>query len=476
MRTPERDADAAAQADADAVPTGGADAASARESVEAAHRAHWGSVLAATLGLTRDLDLAEDSAQEAFAQALTAWPREGVPHNPGGWLTTTARRRALDTMRRGETLQRKLPLLVWDEAGPEEPEPAGESKGPDEPDGADGEDGDDGDDAPAARIQDEERAVVLDEQLRLIFLAAHPALAPSSRIALTLRLVGGMPTADIAAAFLVSESTMAARLTRAKKRIRVSRIPCRVPGPAEMPGRLVDVLDVLSVLLAAGGAETGDGAGTTDGASTADGTAPGGATAVVDAAVRMLETLVQLLPGSTEPQGLLAQALALRARVATRADAEGRPVALMDQDRTRWDSDLLARADGLVIDGLARGGRGPYLIQGAIAAAVAVPSRHEDVDWGEVVELYDALLEHWPTAIVRLGRAVALAEAEGAGAALDELAPLAAELDAHRPFHVIRGELLGRLGRHEEASRAYREALALPGTAGQTRLLEDMIR
>lgn len=370
------------------------------EAVAAAHRAHWGEVLAATVGAVRDLDLAEDATQEAFTQALTAWAEQGVPVNPAAWLTTAARRRALDSLRRRRTLERKLPLLVWDGA-PVAVAAGTAAAGP----------------GPATLIEDEQTPVVLDEQLRLMFLAAHPALAPTARTALTLRLVGGLSTAEIAQAFLVPEPTMAARITRAKKRIAASRIPCRVPAEHELPARLTDMLDVLSVLLTTPSPE------------------------VLDATTRMLETLARLLPGHTEPRGLLAQALLLGARAGTRTDEHGEPVALADQDRGAWDRGMIRRADALVLGALARGGRGPYLLQGAIAAAVAAPSRHEDVDWAEVVELYDALLEHWPTAIVRLGRAVAVAEASGAREALAALAPLAEELEAHPPFHAIREEL-----------------------------------
>ncbi|MGO2607406.1 MAG: RNA polymerase sigma factor [Brachybacterium tyrofermentans] len=420
-----------------------------------AHRAPGSTVLAATVALTRDLDLAEDSVQEAYAQALETWERSGVPENPAGWLTTAARRRALDVMRRAQTLQRKLPLLVWDGAG----------------DGVEDEDEDgDEDEHPGhRRIEDESVPVVLDERLRLIFLAAHPALAPTSRIVLTLRLVGGLSTEQIAAAFLVQTSTMAARLTRAKKRIRLSRIPCRVPPAEELDSRLVDVLDVLSVLLA-----TGAGSG-----GAAPGPAPEGSgsrAAVLDTVVHTLEVLVDLLPGRTEPRGLLAQALLLRARASTRTGARGRPIALAEQDRAQWDRELIDRADRLVVGALAQGGRGPYLLQGAIAACVAVPARHEDIDWREVVELYDALLVHWPTAIVQLARVVAISEADGAAAALADLEPLAEELDAHRPFHVIRGELLSRLGEHDRAVPAFRAALERPGGEGESDLLRELLR
>lgn len=433
--------------------------------VAAAHRDHWGTVLAATVALTRDLDLAEDSVQEACVQALRAWTREGIPENRAGWLTTAARRRALDAIRRSQTLQRKLPLLVWDAEGHRDDAMAGTMA----------------DDGPATvrRIEDEAAPVVLDERLRLIFLAAHPALAPTSRIALTLRLVSGLSTEQIAAAFHLPTATMAARLTRAKKRIRLSRIPCRVPGAAELDGRLVDVLDVLSVLLAVGmrgKAEAGGDAGPRaagDGETTRTTDAQA---AVLDSTVHTLQVLGDLLPHHSEPRGLLAQALLLQARASTRIDERGRPVALAEQDRTAWDRELIERADHLVIGSLARGGRGPYLVQAAISAAVAVPARHEDIDWCEVVELYDALLMHWPTALVQLGRVVAVSEAEGAAVAFDHLEPLADELDAHRSFHVIRGELLGRLGAHEAAASAFRTALDRQGSAGESEVLREMLR
>ncbi|MGP5714464.1 RNA polymerase sigma factor [Brachybacterium tyrofermentans] len=439
------------------------DPGAAAAAVATAHRAHWSTVLAATVALTRDLDLAEDSVQEAYAQALETWERSGVPENPAGWLTTAARRRALDVMRRAQTLQRKLPLLVWDGAG----------------DGVEDEDEDgDEDEHPGhRRIEDESVPVVLDERLRLIFLAAHPALAPTSRIVLTLRLVGGLSTEQIAAAFLVQTSTMAARLTRAKKRIRLSRIPCRVPPAEELEARLVDVLDVLSVLLATGSdSEEPPPEAAPEGTPESAQEPPDARTAVLDTVVHTLEVLVDLLPAQTEPRGLLAQALLLRARASTRTDDRGRPVALAEQDRTQWDRSLIDRADRVVVGALAQGGRGPYLLQGAIAACVAVPTRHEDIDWREVVELYDILLAHWPTAIVQLARVVAISEADGAAVALADLEPLAAELDAHRPFHVIRGELLSRLGEHDRAVPAFRTALQRPGGEGESELLRELLR
>lgn len=398
------------------------------EAVAAAHRDHWATVLAATVGVTRDLDRAEDAVQDAYAQALTAWAGGRVPANPGGWLVTTARRRALDVIRREQTLQRKLPMLVW-----EEEVPASDARTDDD------------------RVADENTPVVVDQQLRLVFLAAHPALSAEARVALTLRLVGGLTTAQIAQVFLVPEPTMAARLTRAKKRIALSRVPCRVPAAEELDERLVVVLDVVSVLLAVGqtSADPGRGPG-------ANSDRP-----VLEAARRLLEVLVDLLPQHTEPRGLLAQALVLGARESTRRDDEGRPVPLAEQDRGSWDRTAIERADRLITGALRAGGRGPYLIQGAITTAVAVPERHEDVDWAEVIELYDLLLGHWPTALVRLGRGVAIGEKDGPTAALAQIDSLGHDLERHRQFHIIRGHLLSRVGEHRAASEAYRTALAM---------------
>ncbi|WP_018155937.1 RNA polymerase sigma factor [Demetria terragena] len=416
----------------------------AAQAVAAAHRAHWCTVLAATVGVTRDLSLAEDAVQDAYTQALTAWGQDGVPTNPGGWLATAARRRALDVVRREGNLRRKLPLLVWD-SDPEEHRKASRQD---------------------QQIDDEAAPVVLDEQLRLIFLAAHPALAPTARVALTLRLVGGLTTAQIAEAFLVSESTMAARLTRAKKRIAISRMPCRVPGDADLGDRLDVVLDVISVLLAAG--QKGP-----DPRSSPEAKA---GPELIDVALRMLEALVDLLPGHTEPQGLLAQALVLSARGGTRRDHRGWPVPLAEQDRSAWNWTMIERADLLLRQALAQGGRGPYLIHGAISTTVAYPRSHDQVDWAEVVELYDLLLGHWPTPIVRLGQAVAIAECDGAQTALERIDDLAEALASHRQFHVIRGHLLRTLGEHQAASLAFQAALDLSGEDAQAGLLQELKR
>ncbi|GAA1323988.1 RNA polymerase sigma factor [Brachybacterium rhamnosum] len=423
-------------------PTGApADRAAVDRAVAAAHRDHWAAVLAATAGAVRDLDLAEDATAEAFAQALEQWARDGVPERPGAWLTVTARRRALDARRREQTLRRKLPLLLWDTGG-----------------GADGGAADGGTSDGDPRVIDESEVVVRDERLRLLFLCAHPALAPESRVALVLRLVLGLSTEEIAAAFLVPVPTMGARLTRAKRRIALSGIPCRVPEPEELPGRLTAVLDAISLVLAAGH------------------TAPAGERHdrpdLVGEAVRLLELLKRLLPGQGEVHGLLAQALLVQARAGTRTDAEGLPVPLDAQDRTRWDRSAVDRADELVLDALRGGHRGPYLLQGAIAAARCVPERAEDVDGDEVVELYDHLLRHWPGPMVQLNRTVARARrGDDPTLLLAELDGVAEDLADYRPFHVARAELLRVAGREEESAAATQEALRCPGNAAEDALL-----
>ena len=411
--------------------------------VAAAHRAHWAAVLAATAGAVRDLDLAEDATAEAFAQALEQWEQHGVPDRPGAWLTVTARRRALDARRREQTLQRKLPLLVWDTQAPVN-SPGVEA---------------DGD----PRVVDEDEVVVRDERLRLVFLCAHPALAPESRVALVLRLVMGLSTQDVASAFLVPRATMGARLTRAKRRIALSRIPCRVPEPAELPERLTAVLDVASVVLAAG--------------HTARSGAEHSRPDLGDEAVALLTRLVRLLPGQGEVHGLLAQALLVQARQATRTDAEGLPVPLDEQDRSLWDTRKVERADELVLDALRAGHRGPYLLLGAIACARCVPERPDDVDHDEVVELYEHLLRLWPGEMVRLNHLAARARrGDDPAALLEELAPLTAALEGYRPFHVVRADLLERAGRDAEAAEALRAARALPGNDAETLLLERELR
>src|SRR5690606_10687551 len=319
--------------------------AEVQAAVADAHRRGWALVLAATVRVTRDLDLAEECVQEAYAAALVAWTRDGVPRNPTGWLTLTARRRAIDALRRERVLRTKLPLLVL----PEET--------------ADGF----VEDAMRDTLVEQAEDAVPDDRLRLIFMCCHPALAREAQMALTLRLVCGVPTGDIARAFLVSETTMAARLTRAKKKISTARIPYRVPRAAELPARLDAVLGVIYLLFTLGH------------------TAPAGTPLLrvdlVDRALHLARVLRELMPDEREVRGLLALLLVTDARRATRVDGHGRLLRLEEQDRSRWSRPALAEARDLVADCL-RGGRpGRYTLQAAIACAYAEAPTFAQTDW-----------------------------------------------------------------------------------------------
>jgi RNA polymerase sigma factor (sigma-70 family) len=389
-----------------------------------AHRRGWALVLAATVRVTRSLDLAEECVQEAYAGALAAWPDQGVPANPIAWLTTTARRRAIDAIRRDEAYLAKLALLSRPEQDESEP------------------------DAPAF-VVDEAALAVPDERLRLIFMCCHPALPPDAQPALTLRLVCGLTTREIAHAFLVSEPTMAARLTRAKKKISAARIPFRIPDAAELPGRLRGVLGVIHLLFTAGH------------------TAPVGADLVrvglTEQALHLARTLRDLMPDQREVRGLLALLLVTDARRGTRIDAEGRLVRLEQQDRSRWDRAAIAEAHDLIVDAI-RGGRpGRYVLQAAIAALYAQAPTFAETDWAQIVTLYDLLLRVWPSPVAALNRTVALARVHGPDHALLEIGRLEHDdrLAGYRYLPAIKADLLQRLGRTAEAVVAYRQALDL---------------
>jgi RNA polymerase sigma-70 factor, ECF subfamily len=420
--------------DAGRVPAGGADhpagTAAAVGAVPAAiadaHRREWAFVLAATARVTGDLDLAEECVQDAYAAALAAWTRQGVPRNPAAWLTTTARRRAIDVLRRDQVLRAKLPLLI-------EPDPPVASSAP--PASADGDEGED--------------EVIPDDRLRLIFTCCHPALAREAQVALTLRLVCGLTTPEIAQAFLVSEPTMAARVTRAKKKISAARIPYRVPGEAELPDRLDAVLTVVHLLYTTGH------------------TAPAGPGLVrgdlVDRAIGLARMLHALMPDEREASGLLALILLTDARRATRADAGGRMLLLAEQDRSRWDRAAIAEGAALLPTAL-RGGRpGRFVLQAAIAALHAEAPSYGETDWPQIVALYDLLLRAWSSPVVALNRAVAVAMAQGPAAGLAQISDLEADgrLAGYRYLPAVKADLLRRLGDHEEAARTYRDALAL---------------
>lgn len=391
----------------------------AARAVADAHRREWALVLAATVRVARDLELAEECVQEAYAAALTAWTRDGVPANPAAWLTTTARRRATDAIRREATLRSKLPLLV---------EPAGavtEPAAPPDPTDA-----------------------VPDERLRLVFTCCHPALAPEARLALTLRLVCGLPTADVARALLVSEPAMAARITRAKRKIAAARIPYRVPRPAELPDRLPAVLGVVHLLYTAGH------------------TAPSGPALVrtdtADRALHLARTLRTLMPDEPEVGGLLALLLATDARRATRTGPDGRLLRLAEQDRSRWDRAALAEAHELIVAGMRTGRPGRYTLQAAIAALYAEAPTYGQTDWPQIVALYDRLLAVWPSPVVALNRTVPVSMASGPAVALAEVEALEADgrLARYPYLPAVKADLLRRLDRPAEAAVAYREAVA----------------
>jgi RNA polymerase sigma-70 factor, ECF subfamily len=387
-------------------------------------------VLAATVRVTRDLDAAEESVQDAYVAALQAWSREGVPKRPGAWLTTVARRNALNAMARRRTLQAKLPLLVEPEADMDEPT---------------------------------EDTTIPDDRLRLVFTCCHPALAREAQVALTLRLVCGVGTADIAHAFLVAEATMAARLTRAKRKIAAAVIPYVVPGPADLPERLDAVLTVVHLL------------------STTAHAAPSGDALVrvelADRALDLARMLHALLPDEPEAAGLLALLLVHHARHATRTDASGRLARLEDQDRSAWDRAAIARADELLVGALRAGSRGRFTLQAAIAALHAQAPTYEETDWPQILALYDELLRVWPAPVVALNRAVAVAMVEGAAAGLEQVEALERDgrLAGYRYLPSTKADLLRRLGRHEEAADAYRAALALTDNATERAFLNEQL-
>ncbi|WP_344086405.1 RNA polymerase sigma factor [Luedemannella helvata] len=387
-------------------------------------------MLAATARVARDLDLAEECVQEAYLAALDAWARDGVPTKPGAWLTATAKRKALDVLRRQQVLRAKMPLLVEPE------EVVTDSPDPD---------------------------AVPDDRLRLVFTCCHPALAPEARVALTLRLVCGVATPDIARAFLVTEPTMAARVTRAKKKIAAARIPYRVPEASELPERLDAVLTVVHLLFTTGH------------------TAPSGAGLVrvdlVERALHLARVLHGLMPDEPEVRGLLALLLLTDARRATRVDADGRLVLLEHQDRSAWDQAAIGEGARLAVEAFRTGRVGRYALQAAIAALHATAGSYAATDWPQIVRLYDQLLAAWPSPVVALNRAIAVSMADGPEAGLAALDALADDgrLAGYHYLPATRADLLRRLGRREEAAREYRAALVLVDNDTEREFLEGRL-
>ena len=402
-----------------------------------AHRREWAFVLAATARVAGDIDLAEECVQDAYVAALDTWSRQGIPDNPGAWLTTTARRRAIDVLRRSATLRGKLPLLI-------EPLPSVPGSAPPGP-------------FPGDDVE------IPDDRLRLVFTCCHPALAREAQVALTLRLVCGLSTTEIAQAFLVPEATMAARVTRAKKKISAARIAYRVPGTAELPDRLDAVLTVVHLLYTTGH------------------TAPAGADVVradlVERAMDLARMLHSLMPDEREVRGLLALLLLTDARRSTRAGPGGRLLLLAEQDRGEWDRAMIAEGAALVPGALRGGYPGRFALQAAIAALHAEAPSYQQTDWRQIVELYGVLLGVWQSPVVALNRAVAVAMADGPQAGLAEIEELERDgrLADYRYLPAAKADLLRRLGRRQEAADTYRRALELTMNAAERDFLSRRI-
>lgn len=379
-----------------------------------------------------DFDAAEEAVQEAFVVALERWPRDGVPDNPGAWITRVARNKAIDRLRRDRTLQVKTEVL----AGLRALEPDSEEIG-----------------------VAEEPPAMPDDRLRLIFTCCHPALRPQARVALTLRTLGGLSTAEIARAFLTSEATMAQRLVRAKAKIRDARIPYEVPSPDQLPERLASVLATLYLIFNEGYFASGSDSLIR--------------TELADEAIRLARVLSETMPAEPEARALLALMLLQNSRREARLDDEGEMVLLEGQDRSLWDREQIGQGLGIV--GSLRGVVGPYSIQARIAAEHARAERAEDTDWHAIALLYRQLMRIQPSPVVELNRGIAVAMERGPEAGLEVIDAIEG-LDAYAPFWVSRADLLARLGRNAEAVAAYRVGLELSTNPVQRAFLEQRIR
>ena len=395
-----------------------------REAITQAHREEWARVVAALTRRFGDLDIAEEAAAEAFAAAVARWPADGVPPNPGAWLTTTANRKAIDRIRRENQRddKQKEAQLVYDNDPPE----------------------------PLDAIDD--------ERLRLIFTCCHPALAMETRVALTLRMVAGLTVPEIARAFLVQETAMGQRITRAKAKIKAARIPYRVPSAEDLPARVSGVLAVLFLIFNEGYLATGPDADPVRHDLTAE-------------AIRLTRLIRTLLPEDGEVAGLLALMLLTEARRTARVSASGELVPLGEQDRGAWDAALVAEGHQLVRERLAAVGPGRYQILAAINAVHTSARDVRDTDWSQVVALYDQLVRLDPSPIIALNRAIAVAELDGPEVALAAVDRLEDKLAGYHAYHATRADMLRRLGRSQKSRAAYDKAIELAGNTAETAYL-----
>lgn len=394
-----------------------------------AHRREWAFVLAATVRVAGDIDSAEEAVQDAYASALSTWDERGIPANPGAWLTVAARRRALDLHRRAATARRALPKLLDTSTDP--------------PGGA-----------------DLDAEAFPDDRLRLIFTCCHPALALDAQVALTLRLLCGLSTADVARAFLLSEATMAARITRAKRKIAAAHIPFRVPAMSELRDRVDGVLSVVFLVFTTGhDAPSGDGLMRRE---------------LADRGLDLARMLRALLPGDADVAGLLALVLLTGARNAARQDAHGELVLMEHQDRSKWDRTAIVEGVGLLREALASKPPGRFALMAAIAAVHDESGSWEETDWPEILGLYELLAAAWPTPVVELNRAIALGFAIGFAEGLAVLDLLGADprLARYPYLAAARGDFLVRLGRSGAARTAFEEALILAGNDAERRFLQ----
>jgi RNA polymerase sigma-70 factor, ECF subfamily len=394
-----------------------------REAITQAHREEWARVVASLTRRFGDLDIAEEAAAEAFAIAVERWPADGVPPNPGAWLTTTANRKAIDRIRRENKRDDKQEeaQTLYDDP----PEPLG---------------------------------AIDDERLRLIFTCCHPALAMQTRVALTLRMVGGLTVPEIARAFLVQETAMGQRITRAKAKIKAARIPYRVPSAEDLPARVSGVLAVLFLIFNEGYLATGPDADPVRHDLTAE-------------AIRLTRLIRTLLPEDGEVAGLLALMLLTEARRTARVSASGELVPLGEQDRGAWDAALVAEGHQLVRERLAAVGPGRYQILAAINAVHTSARDVRDTDWSQVVALYDQLVRLDPSPIIALNRAIAVAELDGPEVALAAVDRLEDKLAGYHAYHATRADMLRRLGRSQKSRAAYDKAIELAGNTAETAYL-----